>query len=119
MRVSSRSSRSHSSSVCVLPSCVTVAAASSLVAFSTASMAEFGIAMHDAERVAGLVEIAEARERELHVAHFAQRAAADDALVGEHFGGGGIRARELGDRGGRRGRLSGTGGNAAAGAAFP
>ena len=47
------------------------------------------IAMHDAQRVAGLVEVAEARERELHVAHFAQRAAADDALVGQHFGRGG------------------------------
>ena len=43
MRVSSRSSRSHSSSVRVAPSCVTVALASSRVALSTASMAESGL----------------------------------------------------------------------------
>ena len=72
----------------------------------------FGIAMHDAERIARLVEIAEARERELHVAHFAQRAAADDALVGQHFGGGGVRASEFCDHRGRRGSLSDTGSNA-------
>ena len=47
------------------------------------------------------------------MAHFAQRAAADDALVGQHFGGGGIRAREFDDGGGRRGSLSDTGGNVA------
>ena len=90
MRVSSRSSRSHSSSVCVLPSCVTVRAGIELGGLQHRVDGRFRIAMHDAERVAGLVEIAEARERELHVAHFAQRAAADDALVGQHFGGGGI-----------------------------
>ena len=71
--------------------------------------------MHDAERVAGLVQIAEARERELHVAHFAQRAATDDALVGEHFGGGGIRAGQLRRRPAPARRRRGNGGNDATG----
>ena len=62
------------------------------------------IAMDDAERIAGFVQIAEARERKLHVPHFAQRQAADDALVREHFGRGGIRAGQFDDGGRRRGR---------------
>ena len=42
--------------------------------------------------------------------HFAQRGAADDALVGQHFGGGGMRARQF--DGGCRGRgRCDTGGN--------
>ena len=43
IRVSSRSSRSHSCSVRVAPSCVTEALASSRVASSTASMADSGL----------------------------------------------------------------------------
>ena len=74
------------------------------------------IAMHDAQRVTRFIEVSEAGEREFHVTHFAQRLAADDALVGQHFGGGGLRAGQLGNRGrlrggsgegGRRGRATG------------
>ena len=88
------------------------ARASSLVAFSTASMAGSGLRCTMPSASPALYRLPEARERELHVAHFAQRAAAHDALVGQHFGGGGIRARQFDDGGGRRGGLSDTGGNA-------
>jgi hypothetical protein len=62
--------------------------------------------MDDAERIAGLVEIAEAGECHFDVAHFAQRAAADDALVGKDFGRRRVRAQELRHR---RGGGHGTG----------
>ena len=113
MRVSSRSSRSHSSNVCVLPSWVDGGGGIELGRLEHGVDRRLGIAMHDAERVAGLVEIAEPGERELDVAHFAQRAAADDALVGQHFGRGGIGARELGRGGRRRGSAEARGGHVA------
>ena len=104
MRVISRSSRSHSCTVCVLPSCVTVARGIELGGSKHGLDGPLGVAMHDAERVAGLVQFAETRESELDVAHFAQRAAAHDALVREHFGRGRLGAVQFLDGRSRRGR---------------
>ncbi len=76
--------------------------------------------MHDAERVAGFVEVSETRERKFHMTDFAQRTAPHDALVGQPTSAvAGFARVNSGMAASRRGSLDDTGGSAKPGATFP